>query len=108
MILERIRFMKVNKHKTFNYTPRYYDERKEKIQKIKEKYKNLEDISGEERKSILRENIRSSWSEAHSAQSKSSKSANIRLIIILLGLLLLASYILGYVDMFTAEVIDLN
>ena len=30
-MLERIKFMKVNSHKKYGYVPRYYNERKERL-----------------------------------------------------------------------------
>lgn len=109
MILERIRFMKVNKNKSFNYTPRYYDERKERIQKIKDSYSEDDDVDSTtaERQARMREKLQSSW-QLGETYSKSSKAANIRLILIFAALLLGAYYILGYVDIFASEIIDLN
>lgn len=109
MILERIRFMKVNKRKSFSYTPRYYDERKERIQKIKDSYKDDADVDSStvNRQAQLREKLQTSW-QLNKTYSKKTRAANIRLILIFAALLLGAYYILGYVDIFTAEIIDLN
>ncbi len=41
-------FFKLQKNKKFGYTPRYYDERKERLENLKKQY-NQEEISVEER-----------------------------------------------------------
>ena len=106
-MLERIKFMKVNKHKSFEYTPRFYNERRERIEKMKKAYSEDEDQDGMFRRERLRENMHSSWGlgETHSRQSK---AANVRLIIILAALLLATYFILDYVDIFAAEVTNLD
>lgn len=107
MILERIRFMKVNRHKKFNFTPRFYDERKDRIRKLKEVYSDSSKLTPDEKQLQLRERIQSNW-KANKTYSQKSKSANLRLIIILAILLLVAYLILGNVDLFTSKVIDIS
>jgi len=41
-------FFKLNKNKKFNYTPRYYDERKERLENLKKQYSE-EETSAEAR-----------------------------------------------------------
>lgn len=105
MIFERIRFMKVNRHKRFNFTPRFYDERKERIKKLKEAYNG--NSSSKEQQLLLRERIQSSW-RGDKSYSKKTKAANLRLIIILAILVLIAYLILGNVNIFTSKVIDIS
>lgn len=107
MILQRIRFMKVNKHKRFSYSPRYYDERKERIQRIREAYSDKEGNSPSEKQAQVRDRIQSAW-QTEKSYSQQSRIANVRLIIILVALILAVYFILGYVDIFAAEVIDLD
>lgn len=109
-MLERIRFMKVNQNKRFEYSPRYYDERKERIKKLAEKYQKEDDgldTSSAAYRAKIKQRIEQSW-ELNSATAAQSKAANIRLIIILGALLLAAYYILDYVSLFSAEVITLD
>ncbi len=107
MILERIRFMKVNRHKRFNFTPRYYDERKDRIERLKEAYSENTEKTPEEQQLQLRERIQSNWNSSKSYSNK-AKAANLRLIIILAALILVAYIILGNVDMFASKVIEIK
>ncbi|RFC54763.1 hypothetical protein DXU93_07190 [Brumimicrobium aurantiacum] len=106
-MLERIKFMKVNKTKQFDYTPRYYDARKERIQNMRKAYDAEANATPTEQQLRLREKMQNAWS-IESSYTKQSRSANIRLIIILAILLLATYFILDYVDIFTAEIIDLE
>lgn len=106
-MLERIKFMKVNRVRRFDYTPRYYDERKERIENMKKAYAEDVDSNKTEQQARLRERMQHSWN-LESSHTQQSRSANIRLILILAALLLATYFILDYVDIFTAEVIDLE
>lgn len=104
-ILERIRFMKVNKHKRFDYTPRYYDERKERLDKLIQKHQKDadSDIDKEKHRARLRQRIADNW-DNNAASASASRSANLRLIVILIALLAMVYFILGYVDIFANDV----
>jgi hypothetical protein len=109
-MLERIRFMKVNRNKQFDYTPRYYDERKERLNKLVDRYKKEDknlDTSSAEYRAKIKQRIEQNW-ELNSATSSQSRAANVRLILILGALLLAAYYVLDYVSLFSAEVITLE
>ena len=109
-MLERIQFIKVNRHKKYNYTPRYYDERKERLQGLIDKYKESDeeiDKNSAEYRARMKQRIEQSW-EMNSATASNARSANIRLIIILAALLLATYFILDYVEIFSAEVIQLD
>lgn len=106
-MLERIKFMKVNKHKRFEYTPRFYNERKERLKKMKEAYSDEADGDAVQRRERLRENMHSTWG-LESAHTKQSRAANIRLVIILALLLLGTYFILDYVEIFAAEVTNIE
>ena len=87
-------FFKIPEHRTFNFIPRYYDERKEKLQ---ERIKAIEKEMGkknEERSyqtKITRGSMRGYIDKTHAAQKKS----NIRLLIIL-GILAFLVYLLMF------------
>lgn len=75
----------------FNYNPRYYDERTEKLERLKERYaENKTEPSTEERKSMLRENMKENWSRTEIRKAHNT-SSNIR-IVLLIGLLLALGY----------------
>jgi hypothetical protein len=104
-ILERIRFMKVNKHKRFDYSPRYYDERKERLDKLVKKHEKeaLSDTKKMEYRERLKQRIADNW-ESNASSAAASRSANLRLIIILVVLLAAVYFILDYVDIFANDV----
>ena len=82
-------FFKIQQHKTFEYRPRYYDERKEKMQeRIKSAEKELGINNGEQKYQtrITRGSMRGYMTKA----TAEKKQSNVRLLIILgaIGLLL--------------------
>ena len=79
-------FIKLPKHRQFNYTPRYYDERKEKLEE-----KSVENDS----KNIIKED-KKRMSDYYFAKAKYSKQQSIirRLIIsVTIVLLVIAIYL---------------
>lgn len=87
------RMFKLPKHKKFEYSPLYYDERKEQLEKIKQKYDYNESEGGKE-SSEYRPNIKGQMrSHFNKNSGKSQKASNIRLIIIILGLLAITYYL---------------
>lgn len=108
-MLERIKFMKVNRHKRFEYSPRYYDERKERLDRIKAKYAE----EGEKVKTAaayrerLRQSIEDNWGKEGN-KAIQSRSANLRLILILVLLLAGAYFLLDAVELFNGEVTNLD
>lgn len=110
-MLERIQFIKVNRHKKFSYTPRYYDERKERLDRLIEKYEEDDtekvDKQSAEYRARIKQRIEQSW-EMNSSTASKARSANVRLIIILAALLLMTYFILDYVDIFSADVTNLD
>ncbi|MFT5778866.1 MAG: hypothetical protein ACI837_001823 [Crocinitomicaceae bacterium] len=87
----KIRFLNSNtEHKRFGFSPMYYDERKQKLAQKREQFKKLEsgEISDEERREMLRGNLRNEYSRAEYRQ-KEQRSSNIRIIILLVVLLAL-------------------
>jgi DNA mismatch repair protein MutH len=89
------RFIKLPKNKRFNYSPLYWDpekeEREERIKRIK--HEMGIDIPGDPNRTTI---TRGSFRQAkQKARVKASRSSNIRLLVILAVLLLLA-YLLFY------------
>ena len=80
-MLGRLRFMKVNQHKRFDYRPMYYNERKEQLMKQVEQNKHAKSSTSSERELIMREQFARN-KRIDSYQNQSFKST-IRLVIIL-------------------------
>lgn len=108
-MLERIRFIKVNQNKKFDYNPRYYDERKEKLQSMIESYnKSGDNLSeDEEYRRKIKTRMQNSFSIQDEYKNK-SRASNIRLVIILGILVLICYYIFGTLDTFTSDVINID
>lgn len=93
-------FFKLNKNKSFSYTPRYYDERKEALEKrIAEIKKEMGIKDGsEEALQIERKyssNIKGSMkSRFRTGRRAGSRTSNIRLLVIFLALLAIAYFII--------------
>lgn len=87
-------FFRQHKNKRYNYTPRYYDERKERLENLKKKHGLIEDNSGE--KSYRRRSFRDDWKQNSKIQS--NRNSRIRLLIILILLLLFTYVTLDYLD----------
>ncbi len=87
-------FFKLNRNKQYNYTPRYYDERKERLENLKRKHGLIEDESGD--KTYRRTNFRDDWKQNSKIQS--SKNSRIRLFVILVFLLMTAYVALKYLN----------
>jgi hypothetical protein len=80
-------------HYVYNYKPRYYDERKERLEQLKEKYKNKDkdhSTSDLPKISLSKDNLRSSWTRHKKASS--NRSVNIRLAVIIAILVGLLAY----------------
>ncbi len=89
------RFIKLPRHKTFNYSPRYWDpekeEREERIRRIKQEM-GIDVPSDPTRTTIRRGSFRQA---SQKAKVKATRGSNMRLMIILAVLFLLA-YLLFY------------
>lgn len=83
---------KPRSHYVFDYKPRYYDERKERLEKLKAKYKNKEGDSEDIPKlSLSKDQLRSNWTRHK--KSSSNRAVNIRLAIIIAILVGILAYI---------------
>lgn len=89
------RFIKLPRHKTFNYSPRYWDpekeEREERIRRIKQEM-GIDVPSDPTRTTIRRGSFRQA---SQKAKVKATRGSNIRLLIILAVLLAIA-YLIFY------------
>ncbi len=101
------RAFKTRGHYVFNYTPRYYDERKERLEKIEEKYKNdsVTNLSATNQENddaativFSRNELRKAWKKSKTKPSDSNSSKRLAVIIALIfGL---AAYILDFHHLF--------
>lgn len=79
-------------HYVFNYKPRYYDERKDRLEKLKKKYENSEKISNDIPKLTLsKDQLKSDW-QRHKI-SIVDKGYNLRIAIIITILVGILAYI---------------
>jgi hypothetical protein len=96
----QIKFLNKNfQPKRFDYSPRYYDERKERLELKKAEFQRLKDteLNPDERQALLRQNMKESWSRAqHSQQQR--YNANIRTLILIAILLALGYFIFNGMD----------
>ena len=79
-------------HYVFNYKPRYYDERKERLTKLKEKYEKNDGTPTDISKiSLSKDHLKSSW-QRHKKVS-SNRAVNKRLAIIITILVGILAYL---------------
>ena len=86
---------KQHKNKSYNYTPRYYDERKERIENLikqKEAKTNDDYFGGYRRKSY-----REDWKSVRN--KKTDKDARLRLYVIVILLMMFTYVALRYVNL---------
>ncbi len=82
---------KQRSHYVYDYKPRYYDARKERLENMKKKYEQV-DANGEIPKITLsREQLRQEW--ARHKKSSNDRNTTIRLAIIIAVLVGIAAYI---------------
>ena len=88
-------FFKRQKYKSFEYSPRYYDESKERLQ---ERYNRIQsELDGRRNPELsgsFRENLRESWERNKKSPSPHAPSM-VRMVVIALILALLFFYILS-------------
>jgi hypothetical protein len=87
-----IKFFHTPKPKEFKYIPHYYDERKERLEQLKQAHSDLNREDAEYNK-VLRAKIKRSWSK-RSSDAKRERSSSIRLVLILIALLGITYWIL--------------
>ena len=82
----------------FDYKPRYYNERKERLEKLKKKYQESDSSQEEFSSSLIRNSLKTNWiRNKHIAHDK---KANIRLALIIAILVGIFSYILDLHKLF--------
>lgn len=94
------KLFKPRAHYVFNYKPRYYDERKERIKKIEEKYHGTDSNSdeGAPRIRLSKNNLKNEWiKNKHSA---TDRATNLRLAIIIAILVGIAAYLFDLHSLF--------
>ena len=85
--------------KKFNYSPMYYDERKERLELKKAQYEKITsgDLSEEDRKKLLRQAMHETWDRTKHAQQQ-RYSANIRTLFLIALIVILGYFILNGLD----------
>jgi len=89
---------KSRKHYVFDYKPRYYDERKERIENLKLKYSDKESKEDATRIHFTKNNLKNEWVKRKKLAS--NRSSTIRLAIIITILVGIAVYILDLHTLF--------
>jgi len=85
---------KQNRNKTYSYTPRYYNERKERLESIKKKHGISE--SNSDSKPQRRVSFKDDWKQ--NSKLSNERDTRLRLLVILAFLLLAAFGALNYLD----------
>tara|TARA_B100000809_G_scaffold266932_1_gene333237 strand:+ start:24576 stop:24869 length:294 start_codon:yes stop_codon:yes gene_type:complete len=73
-------------HYVFNYKPRYFSERKERLENLKEKYADdKNESSGDAYKgSLIRNNLKNDWAKSKKLATDSGSSKRLAIIIAIL------------------------
>lgn len=96
----QFKFLNKNfKNKQFGYKPLYYDERKERLELKRSQFEALhrEDISEDDRRRILRQNISESWNRGKNVEKQRS-SANMRVVLLIVLIVALGYFIFNGLD----------
>lgn len=80
------------KHYVFDYKPRYYNERKERLAALQKEYENNEVSQDNGGLKLIKNNLKSDW--VRNKKMASSRAVTIRLAIIISILVGIAAYIL--------------
>ena len=85
-MLTKYSLFKTKQPKQFDFTPRHYDERKERIQKLEEKYRKemKRDDGDPERRARMKEDMRVQWDRGH--VNRQTGYAGLRFLIIMIVL----------------------
>ena len=87
------KLFKPRSHYVFDYKPRYYDERKERLRKLEEKYHGNKDSENEVPSiSLTKNNLKNDW--VKNKRSAADRSTTLRLAIIVAILVGIVAYIL--------------
>jgi len=92
-----LKFLNSNlRPKRFDYFPRYYDERKERIE-LKRKFYDNKDLNEDERSMLMREKIKENRNHQQIAQNN-LYSQNTRSLILIFLVLILGYFLLNGLD----------
>ena len=84
-------FNKKFKHRTFDYTPRYYDPEKEALKERLDQYKKDDhEVDIEKTKRRIQSGLKAKYRADPAFKKAQTKNSNIRLILIILALLIIA------------------
>jgi len=87
------KLFKPSSNYVYNYKPRYYDERKERLRNLEKKYHHSDGNDIEISKiSLTKNNLKNDW--VKNKRSATNRSANLRLALIIAILVGIAAYIL--------------
>ena len=87
------KLFKPRAHYVFDYKPRYYDERKERLRNLEEKYHGNKGESDDAHKMRLtKNNLKDDW--VKNKRSATDRSSNLRLALIIAILVGIVAYIL--------------
>ncbi|MBE0661214.1 MAG: hypothetical protein IH597_02000 [Bacteroidales bacterium] len=81
----KISFFKTAKPKEFKYTPLYYNERKEELEKIR---KSVEAKEGDDQVERMRVNLERSWRTRRDRQQRKAPVSSVRLLLYLAAIAL--------------------
>ena len=86
-------------NRRFDYNPRYYDDRKEALAQKKEYYEKMKsgDLSDDDRRSSFRDNLKGELTRGEYRQGQ-NRSANIRVIVLIVVIGALGYFILNGLD----------
>lgn len=86
------KLFKPREHYVFDYKPRYYNERKERLQQLEDKYKkNKNDNGDSSHLTLTKNNLKNNW--VKNKRSATDRSTNLRLAIIIAILVGIVAYI---------------
>lgn len=88
---------KTSRYKRFNFVPRYYDERKERLELKRKMYQEQELDSDSQRAEFFRDSLHQSWNRGKIFR-KQKQSANMRTLILILLILVLGYFIFNGLD----------
>ena len=86
-------------NKRFGYNPRYYDERKEELERKRAYYEKMStgEVSDQERREMFRENLKGGLSRGDYRQSQ-NRSANLRVFLLIALLISLGYFVFNGID----------
>lgn len=84
-------FIRQNKHKSFEFKPRYYSESKERIEELRNKYQRQNEGKSRTSGEHLRGELSNAWRDNRNTKVKSS---NKTLILIIVALCAMTYYII--------------